>query len=197
MYQDKEISMWILDNITNKYGFVGQISKILSEINSFGQMWLVILIVLLIYEFKKNKKFNFNLLLSIVPVLLMWILCEYGIKNWVNRPRPYQEIEGFLTYIDSINYKHPSGASFPSGHTLVAFASAFIISCYDKKYLPYAYIIATLVALSRLILGAHYLSDIFAGIGLGTVGGSLGVTFGKFFGQKLDKKVYKEKNNEA
>ena len=101
MYQDKEISMWILDNITNKYGFVGQVSKILSEINSFGQMWLVILIVLLIYEFKKNKKFNFNLLLSIVPVLLMWILCEYGIKNWVNRPRPYQEIEGFLTYIDS------------------------------------------------------------------------------------------------
>ena len=197
MYQDKEISMWILDNITNKYGFVGQVSKILSEINSFGQMWLVILIVLLIYEFKKNKKFNFNLLLSIVPVLLMWILCEYGIKNWVNRPRPYQEIEGFLTYIDSINYKHPSGASFPSGHTLVAFASAFIIFCYDKKYLPYAYIIATLVALSRLILGAHYLSDIFAGIGLGTVGGSLGVAFGKFFGQKLDKKVYKEKNNEA
>ena len=63
MYQDKEISMWILDNITNKYGFVGQISKILSEINSFGQMWLVILIALLIYEFKKNKKFNFNLLL--------------------------------------------------------------------------------------------------------------------------------------
>ena len=58
MYQDKEISMWILDNITNKYGFVGQISKILSEINSFGQMWLVILIALLIYEFKKNKKFK-------------------------------------------------------------------------------------------------------------------------------------------
>ena len=56
MYQDKEISMWILDNITNKYGFVGQISKILSKINSFGQMWLVILIALLIYEFKKNKK---------------------------------------------------------------------------------------------------------------------------------------------
>lgn len=186
MYQDLAISNWILENISQKSEFIGQIAKILSNINSWGQMWLIIMIALMVYEYIKTKKINFYYLITIIPILIGWCLSDFGIKEWVGRPRPYQEIEGFKTYMDTINYKYPIGNSFPSGHTLIAFASAFVLSNKNKKYIPYAYVLATLIAMSRLILGAHYLSDVIAGMGLGTLLGGLGVLLTNFLSPKIN-----------
>ena len=61
--------------------------------------------------------------------------------------------------------------SFPSGHTTVSFAVAYVLS---KRY-PYLsiplYSIALMVGLSRIYLGSHYPSDVVAGaiVGVGCV----------------------------
>ena len=192
MYQDNAISAWILENISQKSEFIGQVAKFLSNMTSWGQLWLLIMVILIVYEYIKTKKINFYLLLTIVPILLGRYLSDYHLKEWVGRARPYQEIAGFKEYMDLIGYKYPSGFSFPSGHTVIAFASAFVLTSKDKKYAPYAYVLASLIAFSRIVLGAHYLSDVIAGMGIGTILGSLGVLFTKFLSPKLNDLVNKK-----
>lgn len=200
MYLDTTISIWVYENITSKYDFLGQISKILSQITSWGQLWIVLMIFLVVYEIIKTKKVNMYLLLTLVPILLGWVLSEFGIKNWIGRERPYTQIEVLAEYVKLIGYKMSSGNSFPSGHTLIAFAAAFVLINYNKKYGIWAYPLAVLIAFSRIVLGAHYLSDVIAGAGLGTAFGSLGVLMANKLSNKVNEwinsKITKEKVDE-
>ena len=97
-------------------------------------------------------------------VAIMW-----GLKETIKRPRPY------TTYPDEIVLrKSTSGFSFPSGHTSCAFATATALTLSTKKWyvgVP-AFAYAGLVGYSRMRLGAHYGSDVLAGILVG-VGSSL------------------------
>lgn len=62
------------------------------------------------------------------------------------------------------------GGSFPSGHTIAAFAIATVIAHRYRthRWVPYAcYGLATAVGFSRLSLSAHFVSDVFMGAALG------------------------------
>ena len=58
-------------------------------------------------------------------------------------------------------------ASFPSGHTITAFCTAVAISYFVPRLRWPLLFIALLVALSRVIIGAHYPSDVLAGVAIG------------------------------
>ena len=60
--------------------------------------------------------------------------------------------------------------SFPSGHAAVAFGLAASLSWYFPAGRPAFIALAILASLQRLFSGAHYLSDICIGAGLGLVG---------------------------
>jgi len=88
----------------------------------------------------------------------------YGLKDLINRPRPY------VTYPDEITpYSNPGSASFPSGHTSFAFATATALSLkYPKWYIiAPSYLWACSVGYSRMNLGVHYPTDVLAGAILG------------------------------
>lgn len=59
--------------------------------------------------------------------------------------------------------------SFPSGHTCLAFATAVALSVILPRYAVWFFVLATLVGAERLLEGAHYLSDVLAGGGLGII----------------------------
>jgi undecaprenyl-diphosphatase len=65
----------------------------------------------------------------------------------------------------------PDQFSFPSGHTITAFAVAVSLGVYYPMLLPGLLFCAASVALSRILLGMHFLSDVVAG---GLIGATLG-----------------------
>jgi undecaprenyl-diphosphatase len=61
----------------------------------------------------------------------------------------------------------PDRFSFPSGHTISAFAVAVPLGLSYPLLLPLLIFCAMSVASSRVLLGLHYLSDVLAGIVIG------------------------------
>ncbi len=66
----------------------------------------------------------------------------------------------------------PDRFSFPSGHTITAFAVAVPFGIYYPSLLIGLVFCAVSVASSRVLLGLHYLSDVLAGI---VIGSGLGI----------------------
>jgi membrane-associated phospholipid phosphatase len=75
--------------------------------------------------------------------------------------------------------------AFPSGHTLTAFAiaSAFYFSAPRDKRAPllFLFVIAAFVGLSRNAVGAHWLTDVLGGAGLGIWCGMIGASLANHF----------------
>ena len=80
----------------------------------------------------------------------------------------------------SIREPRPKGNarnSFPSGHTTSAFAFASAVGAiHDWKWGVPAYLIATMVGVSRINDNAHYLHDVLGGAAIG-MGYGLGITY--------------------
>lgn len=88
----------------------------------------------------------------------------FATKSIINKPRPH-EADSTL-----FSLKNATNGSFPSGHTSEAFATATSLALINRKWyvvVP-AYTWAGLVGYSRLYMGVHYPSDVFAGAILGT-----------------------------
>jgi len=63
----------------------------------------------------------------------------------------------------------PDQFSFPSGHTIAAFAVSVSIGLFYPGILAGLLLVAMSVAVSRILLGMHFLSDVIAGAMLGTM----------------------------
>ncbi len=63
--------------------------------------------------------------------------------------------------------------SFPSGHSMNAFAVATVVALAFPVLLPAAGILAASIAASRLVLGHHFVSDVAVGSVLGALIGGL------------------------
>jgi len=84
------------------------------------------------------------------------------IKNHAVRERPYithSAIECASAPLDRY--------SFPSGHTLHAVSFTLMLTAYLPEWAAALVALATLIALSRVILGLHYPTDVAAGAVLG------------------------------
>jgi undecaprenyl-diphosphatase len=63
----------------------------------------------------------------------------------------------------------PDQFSFPSGHTITAFAVALSLSHFYPGLEVGLLFCAASVAASRILLGMHFLSDVIAGAGIGAI----------------------------
>jgi undecaprenyl-diphosphatase len=71
----------------------------------------------------------------------------------------------------------PDQFSFPSGHTITAFSVAVSLSIFYPPLLIGLLFCAVSVALSRILLGMHFLSDVLAGAAIGSILGYSAAVF--------------------
>ena len=96
-----------------------------------------------------------------VSVALATASCE-ALKYAVGRPRPWRVLP--QTHLIGGLELDPS---FPSGHATASFAIAVALMLAFPRVRAWPMLGATLIALSRPIVGMHYPSDILAGAALG------------------------------
>lgn len=82
------------------------------------------------------------------------------IKRVVRRPRPHHPAV-------AINVGTPSKLSFPSAHATSTTAAAILLS--RVTGLPLTAVLVTPMALSRMVLGVHYPSDVATGAAVGAL----------------------------
>jgi len=92
-------------------------------------------------------------------------ICSFKIlKRAVGRKRPCA-----LEPHSWSNLLPPDQFSFPSGHSITAFAVITSLGTFYPSAVPVLLFCAASVAVSRVILGMHFLSDVVVGSGLGAM----------------------------
>ncbi len=139
------------------------------------------------FFFRNYTTLGLGVIMAIIAVLFLFINYYYSILSvaglilagiftflfkqviFLHMPRPtkYFEQIGRLRMIEGVHYH--SWCSFPSGHTMTAFACATIIvlAAKNKGLGILVFILASLVALSRIYLLQHFFMDVYAGALIG------------------------------
>jgi undecaprenyl-diphosphatase len=99
------------------------------------------------------------------------ILVFKVLKRLSQRPRPCQIEPHCWSKV-----LPPDQFSFPSGHTMTAFSIVLVISYFYPSLEGALFFMALSIAVSRIVLGMHYLSDVLAGVALGVALGCASIT---------------------
>ena len=129
---------------------------IMLSITNIATLYIGVPIVLALAYLSKNRK----LLADLFVALLIGIALTLLLKMAIARPRPEDIMNvGF--------WASATFSSFPSDHASTAFVMFGIIGHHLKKWRLWFFLLAVLVAVSRIYLGVHFPTDVLAGAFLG------------------------------
>lgn len=107
-----------------------------------------------------------NCSLAFIASLAAGSIVLHGLKLIIGRRRPRDDMEmglyGFVWFKFKLDYN-----SFPSGHALTIMCVAAIASCVWPHLALVFFAAALWLGLTRALLTAHFLSDVFIGAGIG------------------------------
>jgi undecaprenyl-diphosphatase len=131
-----------------------------------GWLWYAIGVALLV--FGGEERFRAVGAAGVAAAMGIWVFLV--LKKAANRPRPCALApHAWATLLP------PDQFSFPSGHTLTAFAVTVpLMSYYPDLTWPLVFC-AVSIGVSRIVTGMHFLSDVVAGGALGALLGGLAV----------------------
>ena len=168
----------ILQGIQGTFGhpFLDTVFPYLTHLGQVGAIWLLIGFVLII-----SKKYRFWGFALIGAVAAVGLFNEVILKAIVARPRPFVADPSIQLLISA-----PTGYSFPSGHAGCAFAAATVIAFMPigRGWKAGAWVLAVLLAFSRLYLQVHYPTDVLVGAAIGVLYGIIAVKVGKAIQRK-------------
>lgn len=137
-----------------------------SKVGDFSMVWHV---VGLIHAIGSMHRLQQALALSIA-LGFESLIVNQGIKKLFKRERPTTSGD------HRFDVRTPSTSSFPSGHASSATFAAIVLTSFTGFPLALLWItIALVVALSRVVVRIHHLSDIVGGIVTGAALGAIAV----------------------
>lgn len=152
-------SLCLRVNRTSQYLCVRWLFRLVSRLGD-GIFWYTVMLAIVIQQ-------GYAGLLPTLHIALTG-LCATLIYKWLKgktlRPRPYEVHQDiWLTGIPLDRF------SFPSGHTLHAVAFSILTLAYYPMLAWLLLPFTVMVAMSRVVLGLHYPSDVLAGALIGSL----------------------------
>jgi len=138
---------------------VRRLFRIISRLGD-GVFWYALMAVLLAVG-------GVHALLPVAHMAVIGFVCTLlykWLKSKTSRPRPFAVESAVRAGADPLD-----AYSFPSGHTLHAVAFSVIAIAYYPMLAWLLVPFSVLVAISRVVLGLHYPSDVLAGAALGAL----------------------------
>ena len=100
------------------------------------------------------------------------LLINQAIAQIWHRPRPYE------SHPQVYHLTKSHDPSFPSDHASAAFGIAFGIYFVDRRLGKFFLAVAALIGFGRLLVGAHYLTDVLASVVVAAIAAGVIVRFG-------------------
>ena len=150
------ILVWIQEHL--RVPGLNGVMRLITTLGNGGIFWIVLTVLML--AFRKSRRTGIQ---CAVSMLLAMLVVNVTIKPLAARIRPYDLAEGL-----SILISRPHDFSFPSGHASNSLSCAWVmLRTLPKKYGVPAFVLAVLIALSRLYVGVHFPTDVLAGAAIG------------------------------
>jgi len=166
-------------------GFLDQVMPVITALDNGGAIWIVVGIIFLLM--RGYRRYGLALLLALLVGALVG---SFVLKPLVARVRPFE-----INTAISLLIARPADFSFPSGHAISSFTAATVILSAHKKLGIIAFIIAFMIAFSRLYLYVHYPSDVLVGMGLGVVIGIIAIKVLRIHEKRREGRVIGPRSN--
>ncbi|AMJ57476.1 MULTISPECIES: phosphatase PAP2 family protein [Stenotrophomonas] len=149
----------------NRYGRRRGIRRLFSVLSRLGDgvFWYMLMGALVLADGLDGLQASAHMAATGVLALTLYKL----LKRWTRRPRPFaadMRIRAWVAPLDEY--------SFPSGHTLHAVSFTVVALAYYPWLAPLLLPFTLGVALSRVVLGLHYPSDVLAATVIGVLLGA-------------------------
>ena len=152
------------------YGINSQTKSLFITLTHFGDSLYFFIPSIIIWggiKIFNNKNKIFGTIADIslfvfFSILLSGIVAQIS-KHIIGRPRPILYNASDIKALDLLNFDS-KWHSFPSGHTTTIFAFIFCLFFLFPKIKNFLIALAVIIASTRVIIGAHFVSDIFGGV---------------------------------
>ena len=150
---DSAVLLWVHDHHND-------IFDLIMPIITDADNWVLPILVLIFYlGFKGEKRGKITLVLLIFALALTDSICAQLLKPFFERIRPsHLDLDGLQLLV----FKGGKW-SMPSNHAANIFTFSVILSYFYKKYKMPLFLLAYLIAFSRVYVGVHYLGDVIIG----------------------------------
>jgi undecaprenyl-diphosphatase len=127
-----------------------------SNLADYGLIW----VALAVLKARRRGPNRRRAVFALATAGFSSLIVSRVVKAAVSRERPEDHLDATV--------RTPSSSSFPSGHTLAAFCTAFVLADSDLQTAANVGF-ATAVAASRVHLRAHHPTDVIGGAAIGSV----------------------------
>ncbi|MBX9676867.1 MAG: phosphatase PAP2 family protein [Methylotenera sp.] len=144
---------------SNQYRLIRDWFRLISRLGD-GVFWYGLMLAIIITQ----QAGGIQPVLHMLAAGLTGTIVYKWLKQKTHRPRPFQVRQDVWVVGKPLDH-----FSFPSGHTLHAVAFSVVAMYYYPELSIVLVPFTMMVAMSRVILGLHYPSDVFAGAAIGYV----------------------------